>query len=125
VFNQLVLPEAQTTLEKTSAQEGAAPELLQRPRTVGGMFRYEHIHGHQGGLNLDGNSYATNLQLAWDRDRFSFGFLLPYDFLGDFRKSFSLGGVRTSPRWGEAMAKTTPPWTTTRDVLFQKSPKSL
>lgn len=81
VFNQLVLPEAQTTTEKTSAQEGAVPELLQRPRTVGGMFRYEHIHLHQGVLDLDGNSYATNLQLAWDMDRFSFGFLLPYDFL--------------------------------------------
>src|SRR5262245_9116971 len=61
VFDQLVLPEAQTASEKT-----AAPELLQRPRTVGGMFRYEHIHLHQGALNLDGNSYTTNLQLAWD-----------------------------------------------------------
>ena len=81
VFNQLVLPEPQTSLEKTSAQEGIAPELLQRPRTVGGMFRYEHIHLHPGGLNLDGDSYTTNLQLAWDMDRFSFGVLVPYDFL--------------------------------------------
>jgi len=81
VFNQLVLPEAQTTTEKTSAQEGTVPGLLQRPRTVGGMFRYEHIHLHQGTLDLDGNSYATNLQLAWDLDRVSFGVLLSYDFL--------------------------------------------
>ncbi len=87
VFNQLVLPEAQTATEKT-----AVPELLQRPRTVGGMFRYEHIHLHQGALNLDGNSYTTNLQLAWDigqsdllglkgEGTFSFGVLVPYDFL--------------------------------------------
>ena len=45
------------------------------------MFRYEHLQGHQGGLNLDGDSYATTLQCAWDRDRCSFGVLLPYDFL--------------------------------------------
>src|SRR5262249_15616978 len=32
-------------------------------------------------LDLDGNSYVTNLQFAWDMDRFSFGVLLPYDFL--------------------------------------------
>ncbi len=64
VFNQLVLPEAQTTIEKTSAQAGATPQLLQRPRTVGGMFRYEHIHLHQGALDLDGNSYATNCRHA-------------------------------------------------------------
>src|SRR5262249_39671378 len=35
----------------------------------------------QGGLNLDGNSYATSLQLAWDMDRFSFGVLVPYEYL--------------------------------------------
>jgi hypothetical protein len=29
----------------------------------------------------------------------------------------------TSPRWGEARVLTTPPWTTTRDILFKKSPK--
>lgn len=81
VFNQLVLPEALTTIEQTSAQEGAAPEFLQRPRTIGGMFRYENISLQQGGLDLDGHSYTTNLQFAWDRDRFSFGVLLPYDFL--------------------------------------------
>jgi hypothetical protein len=81
LFTQLVLPEAQTTLEKTAAQGGAAPGLLQRPRTFGAMFRYEHFQGHQGGLNLDGASYATNGHLAWDQDRLSFGVLLPYDFL--------------------------------------------
>jgi len=29
----------------------------------------------------------------------------------------------TSPRWGEARVLATPPWTTTRYVLFKKSPK--
>jgi len=95
LFTQLVLPEAQTTLEKTAAQAGAAPGLLQRPRTVGAMFRYEHLQGHQGGLNLDGDSYATHLQLAWDRDRISFGVLLPYDFLA--LKSFDAHMVGLVP----------------------------
>jgi hypothetical protein len=63
-FNQLVLPEVQTTIEKTSAQAGSAPQLLQIPRAIGGMFRYEHIHLHQGALDLDGNSYATNRRHA-------------------------------------------------------------
>jgi hypothetical protein len=29
-----------------------------------------------------------------------------------------------SPRWGDARSLSTPPWTTTREVLFKKSPKS-
>src|SRR5712691_7726107 len=29
----------------------------------------------------------------------------------------------TSPRWGEARRPSTLPWTTTREVLFKKSPK--
>src|SRR5437870_6954209 len=28
----------------------------------------------------------------------------------------------TSPRWGEARSLSTPPWTTTREVLLKKSP---
>lgn len=59
--------------------------LLQRPCTLGGIFRYEHIHWQQRGWDLDVNSYATSLQLTWDRDRVSFGALLPYDFL-DFER---------------------------------------
>ena len=54
--------------------------------------------------------------------------------LGDFWERFStrlhtcspasrpvLGGV-TSPRWGEDRSPSTLPWTTTREVLFKKSP---
>src|SRR6266446_343700 len=55
-------------------------------------------------------------------------------YLGDFRKRFSTplytrspashpvreGG--TSPQRGEARSVSTPPWTTTREVLFMKSP---
>ena len=81
VFNQLILPEPQTALEQMSAQAGAAPALLQKPRTFGAMFRYEHIHLHEDGLDLSGNGYTTNLQFAWDMDRLSFGVLLPYEFL--------------------------------------------
>jgi hypothetical protein len=35
--------------------------------------------------------------------------------------SHPVGGGADLPRWGEAMAVSTPPWTTTRKVLFQKS----
>ena len=31
----------------------------------------------------------------------------------------------TSPRWGEARVLAAPPWTTTKDVLFKKSPKAV
>ena len=60
--------------------------------------------------------------------------MLSVCYLDDFRESFSRRlstrvpapaqemGVWTSPRWGEAMVESTPLWTITRDVLFQKSP---
>jgi len=64
VCNQLVLPEVQTIMAKTSAQARVAPQLLQRPHTTGGMFRYAHIYLYQGVLDLDGNSYATNRRHA-------------------------------------------------------------
>ena len=33
--------------------------------------------------------------------------------------------LRASPRWGEVRVLAAPPWTTTRDVLFKKSPKAV
>ena len=34
-----------------------------------------------GVSDLDGNIYATNVHLRWDRNNVSYGFLIPYDFL--------------------------------------------
>jgi hypothetical protein len=77
VITELAAPQVQTALEKA-----AAPQLRGHPRTVGGFFRYEHVEFDTlGVLDLDGNIYATNVHLRWDRNNVSYGFLIPYDFL--------------------------------------------
>jgi hypothetical protein len=77
VFQDLVQPRPQTRREKDAARQ-----LQTLPRTVGAFMRYERVEfDTQGVLDFDGNIYSTNLHLAWDLDNFSFGVLIPYDFL--------------------------------------------
>ena len=87
VFDHLTHPPSLTTNEKETEtrEKAAAPglRLRQRPLTVGGYGRYERVEFDTPGaaLDLDGNIYSLNAQLAWDIDNFSFGALIPYDFL--------------------------------------------
>jgi hypothetical protein len=81
IFNQVVLPRIESKIERQTREEELAEKLPQRPRTFGGMFRYEHVDFAQQASGLDGNIYATNLQMAWDLENFSIGFLVPYEFL--------------------------------------------
>jgi len=81
IFNQVVLPRVESKTERETKQEELAQSLPQRPRTFGGPFRYEHVDFEKDASGLDGNIYATNLQMAWDIEHFSLGFLIPYEFL--------------------------------------------
>jgi hypothetical protein len=77
VITELTAPRVQTVVEKE-----ATPQLASRPRTLGGFFRYERVEFDTlGALDLDGNIYSTNVHLQWDRNDFSYGVLIPYDFL--------------------------------------------
>ena len=81
IFSQVVLPRVESKSEQESKQEELAQRLPQRPRTFGGTLRYEHVDFEKDASGLDGNIYATNLQMAWDIENFSLGFLIPYEFL--------------------------------------------
>ena len=85
IYNQVVLPRAESRAERETRQDELAQRLPQRPRTFGGTLRYEHVDFEQEASGLDGNIYATNLQMAWDIEDFSLGFLIPYEFL-DLRR---------------------------------------
>jgi hypothetical protein len=93
IFSQVVLPRVESVAERESKQDELAQRLPQRPRTFGGTFRYEHVDFESGASGLDGNIYATNLQMAWDIENFSVGFLIPYEFL-DLR-SFDANQIGT------------------------------
>lgn len=81
LFNQVVLPKVETKSERESQQAVLAQQLPRLPRTFGGMFRYEHVDFTNGASGLDGDIYVTNLQMAWDIENFSAGFLIPYEHL--------------------------------------------
>jgi hypothetical protein len=93
IFNQIVLPRVESKSERASKQEELSQQLPQRPRTFGGTIRYEHVDFENDASGLDGNIYATNLQMAWDIENFSLGFLIPYEFL-DLR-SFDANQIGT------------------------------
>ena len=84
VFRDIGQPSVQTQREKEMAAEQAVDglQLRRRPLAVGGFARYERVaFDTQGGLDLDGHIYSTNLHLAWDIANLTFGVLIPYDFL--------------------------------------------
>jgi hypothetical protein len=93
LFNQVVLPKVETRSERESKQAAVAQQFPRLPRTFGGMFRYEHVNFTHGASGLDGDIYATNLQLAWDIENFSVGFLIPFEHL-DLR-SFNANQIGT------------------------------
>src|SRR5262245_5802566 len=47
----------------------------------GGIFRYEHVDFDNRPINLGGDIYSTTLHATWDINNFSFGVLIPYDYL--------------------------------------------
>ena len=80
VFDEVVLPPATTATEKVAAQEKRAFNLG-RPQVFGGIFRYEHVDFDNRPIDLGGNIYSTTLHATWDINNFSFGVLVPYDYL--------------------------------------------
>jgi hypothetical protein len=55
IFNQVVLPRVESKIERETRQEELTQQLPQRPRTFGGMFRYEHVDFEKEASGLDGN----------------------------------------------------------------------
>jgi hypothetical protein len=108
IFNQVVLPRIETETERETKQEEVARRLPRRPRTFGGMFRYENVDFDEAASGLDGNIYATSLQMAWDIENFSVGFLIPYEFL-DLRR-FNANLVGTIP-YGQYNLRLNPVYT--------------
>jgi hypothetical protein len=81
VFDDLARSPTTTITEKTAAQEKGAFSLG-RPQIFGGIFRYEHVDFENSpAIDLGGNIYSTTLHTAWDINNFSFGVLVPYDYL--------------------------------------------
>ena len=67
-------------MEKVAVQERGAFRLS-RPQIYGGIFRYEHVDFDNSPIDLSGDISSTTLQTSWDSDHFSFGVLVPYDYL--------------------------------------------
>jgi hypothetical protein len=88
VFNQVILPKAESRSEQEAKREEVARRLPTRPRTFGGTFRYEHVDFDNEASGLGGDIYTTNFQMAWDIENFSLGFLIPYEYLD--LKSFNV-----------------------------------
>ena len=80
VFDELSTAPATTVMEKAAVQERGAFRLS-RPQIYGGIFRYEHVDFDNSPIDLSGDIYSTTLQTSWDIDNFSFGVLVPYDYL--------------------------------------------
>lgn len=82
IIQELVLPTIETKSEKEQRVEEAALRLLPQPRVFGSFLRYERVNiDNNGGLDLDGNIYTANLQLRWEVNDFSYGVLVPFDYL--------------------------------------------
>ncbi len=81
MFNQVILPKVETRSERESEQAALAQRVSRLPRTFGGMFRYEHVDFGNSASGLDGDIYVTNVQMAWDVEDVSVGFLIPYEYL--------------------------------------------
>jgi hypothetical protein len=108
IFNQVILPKVETRSERDSEQAELAQRLPRLPRTFGGMFRYEHVDFENNASGLDGDIYTANLQMAWDVENVSVGFLIPYEYLD--LKSFNMNQLG-SIVYGEYRLRFSPTYT--------------
>jgi hypothetical protein len=100
LFNDLVLPGISTQLEKAELIRQRQKSLLQlnrsdtavqaeseqkpqkRPRVFGGGIGYEHVTLDNTIVpDLKGDIYSTQAHLLWDIDDYSFGALIPYEYV--------------------------------------------
>ena len=82
LFNEIVLPSIETKVGQESREAEEREQRLRRSRLFGGQIRYERVDlSNQTGRDLDGDIYSTNLKMLWEIEDFSFGFLIPYDFM--------------------------------------------
>ena len=73
VFQQLVLPSAETASEKSNKAN------LNLPRTFGASAYWEDVDFENA--NLNGDIYGVNLGVAFDNDQLTYGLMLPYDYI--------------------------------------------
>ncbi len=73
MLQNVVLPSALTRQQKR-----AMLKTRGTARFVGGDLRYEMV---DTGTNRDGKIPGITAGLAWDKDQFSYGFMIPYDHL--------------------------------------------
>jgi hypothetical protein len=93
IFDRVVLPRIESRSERQTREEELTQRFPQRPRTFGGTLRYEQVDFDREASGLDGNIYATNLQMAWDIENVSLGVLVPYEFLDLRRFAANLVGA--------------------------------
>jgi hypothetical protein len=79
---QRYLPRLDTTTEQVIAQAVEDTKPWYEPRVFAAILRYENVRFDQDiSVDLDGDVYSTLVHVRWESDDFSYGILLPYEFL--------------------------------------------
>lgn len=82
VFSELVLPRLDTRIERALAQVGRDVKQWYEPHIFSAVFRYERVDFDLNStVDLDGDIYATLLNGVWEFGNFSYGALIPVEFL--------------------------------------------
>ncbi|MBN2644715.1 MAG: hypothetical protein JXR59_04500 [Desulfuromonadaceae bacterium] len=75
VFSNLVLPGASSRAEK---QQDESRHETNKPRSFGAALAWEDVDLYN---RENGDLYVATVGMAWDTDHFSYGFMLPYDYI--------------------------------------------
>lgn len=68
VVTNLVLPAAQ-------------PKAVKIPKLLGAVIKYEDVTFKSSGADVTGSVYGTVLGLSADNDKFTYGIMVPYDYM--------------------------------------------
>lgn len=68
VITNLVLPAAQ-------------PKAVKRPKLFGAVLKYEDVTFKGSGTDVTGSVYGTVIGLSADNDKFTYGIMVPYDYM--------------------------------------------